>query len=113
MVRPHAFQRWIDGAIGRGIPRLHTEEDEIRTRLLPDMVRRSRAKDFVIAPPGRSPTILLLEVAPNARAGRPTYRQPARGCTPLVSAHMGWRGPICSRCCRQTHEERVRWLTKI
>jgi hypothetical protein len=48
-----------------------------------------------------------------ADAPRARQRHKARGSTPQVRAHVGWRGPICSRCCRQTHQERFRWLTKI
>jgi hypothetical protein len=73
MVRPHAFQASTDGAIRHGIPRLHEKGDEIRTRLLPDMVRHSLAKDFVTALPVRFLKILLLEASPNAaRDGRRT-----------------------------------------
>jgi hypothetical protein len=66
MVRPHAFQGWIDGAIRHSIRRVHARRDEIGARLIPDMVRRSLAKGFVIAPLVRFPIFLLLEVASNA-----------------------------------------------
>jgi hypothetical protein len=66
MARPHAFQRWTDGTIRRGIPRLHIRRNEIKATLLLDMVRNPLAKDFVIALPARSSEIFLLEAAPNA-----------------------------------------------
>src|ERR1700735_1296048 len=91
MARPHAFQRRADGTICRGVPRLHTERNEIRARLLLDMVRHPLAKDFATALPAVSSGILFIGGCTECSVRRLAYRVPVKATD--VRLHVSTHSP--------------------